>query len=416
MTLITSSKFASASSAGTDWRDTSKKVLEELEKAITKEEQFNFGLLYITDLLAEDASSILNLFKSVTGIQHWIGCTGLGVCAGGQDYLDEPAISAMIGTFDEGTFQVFPAFAGDSAPVREALKNWQEDNDAMLSIVHGDPMAESDPAKALTALHDATGGFIVGGLSSSRSRHILFSDDITEGNYAGAVFSSDIQVSTGLSQGCQPIGPLHTITKCDEHVIYEIDGQLPFEIFQNDLRNMVKEKTGQDPDEIILEEEGMEKGMYNIPAEFQDLFKGEMHVAFAVCGSDQQDYLVRNIIGMDPDEGVMAVSHNASVGDHILFAHRDDSTIEAELSAMLVKLRGRVIHERGSFEPQAALYISCAGRVYSKFNQTNDGVLASEMALIKEVIGDIPITGFYASGEISNNRLYGYTGILTLFF
>ncbi len=416
MTLITSSRFASASASGTDWRDTSKKVLEQIEKAITKEDQFNLGFLYITDLLADDAGSILNLFKSVTGIEHWIGCTGLGVCAGGCDYLDEPAISAMIGTFNTDTFMTFPAFDEDPEQMQKAVESWGSGGDGSLVIAHGDPMAENDPAKALNTLQDITGGFIIGGLSSSRARHILIADDITEGSYSGAMFSHDIQVSTGLSQGCQPIGPLHTVTKCDEHVIYEIEGKQPFDVFQEDLRQMVISKTGQDPDQVFMEEEGAEKGMYTIPAELQDLFKGEMHVAFAVAGSDQQDYMVRNIIAMDPDEGVMAVSHNVNTGDHILFAHRDDSTIESELSSMLVNLRGRVIKERGIFEPQAGLYISCAGRIYSKFSEGKEEPLSTEMALIKEIIGDVPMTGFYASGEISNNRLYGYTGVLTLFF
>ncbi|MEM6780556.1 MAG: FIST N-terminal domain-containing protein [Pseudomonadota bacterium] len=416
MTLITSSKFASASAAGTDWRDTSKIVLEQLEKAITKEGQFNLGFLYISDFLADDAVSILNLFKSVTGIQNWIGCTGLGICAGGHDYLDEVAISAMIGSFGDDDFQLFPAYEDDGSKIKNALKTWQDNHDPMLVLVHGDPMADMDPGKSLNAVQEITGGFVIGGLSSSRSQHIQFSEEVVEGSYSGAVFSSDVSVSTGLSQGCQPIGPLHTVTKCDDHVIFEIDGKSPFEVFQSDIRNMVIQKTGKDPDTIFVEEDQNAKDGLDIPEEFQDLFKGAIHVAFAVSGSDQKDYMVRNIIGVDPDEGVIAVSHRVSTGDHILFAHRDEETIESELSSMLVNLRNRITKERGEFKPMAGLYVSCAGRVYSKFQNNEVEQKSTEMELIKEIIGDIPITGFYASGEISNNRLYGYTGILTLFF
>ena len=64
MSLYTSSQFAAASATGTDWRDTSKAVLEKLEEVRTDGHQFNFGFLYITDHLADDAQSILNLFKS----------------------------------------------------------------------------------------------------------------------------------------------------------------------------------------------------------------------------------------------------------------------------------------------------------------------------------------------------------------
>lgn len=415
MTLITSSKFASASASGTDWRDTSKMVLEQLEKAITKEDQFNLGFLYITDLLADDATSILNLFKSVTGIQKWVGTVGLGVCAGGEDFLDTPAISAMIGTFDEGAFELFSG-PEESEDGNKDLATWQKDNEPMLVIAHGNPMAEVDPTTALSKIHDMTGGFVIGGLSSSRSTHLQFSGEVYKEGYCGAVFSAEIPVSTGLSQGCQPIGPLHSVTKCDDHVIYEIDGLPPFEVFQNDIREMIRKKTGQDPDEIFVEEEAAEKGTYKVPSEFQEFFSGDIYVAFAVSGSDQQDYMIRNIIGMDPDEGIMAVSHQVSTGDHILFARRDDETVESELSSMLVNLRGRITKERGDFKPLAGLYVSCAGRVYSKFQQSDHDVPDSEMKLVQEIIGDIPMTGFYASGEISNNRLYGYTGVLTLFF
>ena len=417
MTLTTSPKFASAAASGTDWRDTAKAVLEDLQKAITAENQFNFGFLYISDLLAGDVESILNLFKSVTGINHWIGCTGIGVCAGGQELLDVPAISAMIGNFEPGNIQLFSAQDQDVSAVGLGAidkKDWVLTKFMpMLVLAHGDPMADLDPMQGLFHLDETIGGFILGGLTSSRSTHHHFAENLSDGNYSGAAFSEEVAVSTAISQGCQPIGDLHTITKCEDHIIYEIDDRPPFEVFEDDLRQMVIQKTGQDPDKIFLEEPGFEKGQYTVPHEFEELFQGDMHVAFAVPGSDNQDYLVRNIIGMDEDEGILAVSHKAEVGDHILFAHRDDKTIQAELSAMLISLRERVIKERGEFNPQGALYISCAGRAYSN-NTVKPS--AGEMNLIKEIIGDIPITGFYASGEISGGRLYGYTGVLTLFF
>ena len=34
---------------------------------------------------------------------------------------------------------------------------------------------------------------------------------------------------------------------------------------------------------------------------------------------------------------------------------------------------------------------------------------------IRDTLGDFPLVGFFCNGEISHNRLYGYTGVLTLF-
>jgi small ligand-binding sensory domain FIST len=35
--------------------------------------------------------------------------------------------------------------------------------------------------------------------------------------------------------------------------------------------------------------------------------------------------------------------------------------------------------------------------------------------MIGEALGDVPIIGFFGNGEISNGRLYTYTGVLSLF-
>ena len=108
MTLITSSNFASSAASGTDWRDICRRILEDLEAAKTKDGQFNIGFLYVSDVLADDVEGILNLFKSVTGIKNWVGCIALGVCGQGADFVDQPAISAMVGTLEDNSFHLFP--------------------------------------------------------------------------------------------------------------------------------------------------------------------------------------------------------------------------------------------------------------------------------------------------------------------
>ena len=149
-----------------------------------------------------------------------------------------------------------------------------------------------------------------------------------------------------------------------------------------------------------------------IPEEYQNLFKGEVHAAFPVIGSDQDDYLVRNITQIDEDQKCMNIAHVMNPGEQIVFVHRDDESVRSDLSKKLLGLRERVIKDHGDFNPKGALYISCVARAFTRFDQDHKG---GELALVKEVIGDVPLTGFYASGEINSGRLYGYTGILILF-
>jgi small ligand-binding sensory domain FIST len=89
----------------------------------------------------------------------------------------------------------------------------------------------------------------------------------------------------------------------------------------------------------------------------------------------------------------------------IQFARRDAVTAEEDLRRMVTALRARL-----PGEPRGALYHSCLGRGRNLFG---DG--SAELRLVRELLGEVPLAGFYANGEISHNRLYGYTGVLTLF-
>jgi len=407
MSLFTSSQFASAAASGADWREAAKAVLEKLESIQTEGKAFNLGFIYITDKLSDDAESILNLFKSVLGIEHWVGANGVGICAPGESFIDEPAISAMIGQFDEDAFCTFPA---DSGEMVETLGAWKREHDPMLVIAHGDPMAKEDPAITIQSLNNTIPGFMVGGLSSSRNTQVQIADEIQEDGVSGVVFESSIAVSTILSQGCEPIGDVHTITRSDEHTILELDDEKAVGVFERNIRDVALRKVGSDPDEILVDELDIES-VEDMPQEFHGLLKGDFHVAFPVSESDQNDYLVRNIMGLDPDEGSITVAQYLSNGERVMFVHRDENTVRKDLSESLVKLRKRATDSSGHFEPKGALYISCAGRAQAEFEDNAE----SEMTLIRDIIGDVPLVGLYAGGEISNARLYGYTGILTLF-
>lgn len=411
MSLFTSSQFASAAASGNDWRECAKAVLEKLDGVKTGDDDFNFGFLYITDKLADDAESILNLFKSVLNIEHWVGCITLGVCANGEDFIDEPAISAMVGRFDDDSFCVFPATGADTDEARAVIGPWMEKHDPMLIAVHGDPLSEEEPAQSLEAVNAFTQGFMIGGLSSSRGTHLQFADTIQEGGVSGVLFSQDIKVASVLSQGCNPIGKPHVITRGDEHMVLELDGEKAVSVFEQDLRSLAIKAVDRDPDEIILDTAVLDDPE-KIPDEFQSLLKGEVHTAFPISESDQKDYLVRNIMGLDPEEGSIAVSHYVSSGERMMFVHRDEDTVREDLSRSLLELRKRVERDTGRFEPKGALYVSCVAR---GFSLPEGNSRSEEMSLIQEIIGDVPLTGFYAGGEVLNARLYGYTGILTLF-
>ncbi len=418
MSLFTSTDFASASASGTDWRDTSKNLLEQLVSIRGEASNFNFGFLYISDHLASDTTSIFNLFKSVLKIDNWVGSVGMGVVGNGEAFVDMPAISAMIGHFPENSFYVFPDVKNKDDNIEDpqsAVKKWLLENDPTFSIIHGDPVADGNSQEILRDLESATNSFIIGGLTSSREQHYQIANSICYNSLSGVFLTDNVSVSTALSQGCNPIGGLHTITKADDFTILELDDKRALDVFQDNLRNFAAEKLGEEPQEFITNLKSMDKSDY-IAEEYKSLFKGQVHVALPISLSDQNDFMVRNIVSIDMDEGSISISDNIAKGDNIMFVERNEESIYSELAHVLVNLRKRVQAERGSFEPKAALYISCIARGFSKLSEKDNKIDKNEMSLIRDIIGDIPLTGFYAGGEINNARLYGYAGVLTLFF
>ncbi len=417
MTLTTSTRFASVLVDGADWRETAKHALEELQSARTDDDGMNLGFIYITDALAEDAGSIITLFKSVTGIEHWVGCTGIGVAGNGAEIVDKPAISAMIGAFDMQDVLFFTAHHESVKSLDKLIAPWLKTHQPMLVLAHGQGEADNLPVYTLDQVAESFGGFVAGGMTSSRVRHLHFGKEISEKGFGGAAFSDEIQVASMLSQGARPIGNIYEITKADGNVIIDVrdtknDSIIkPEDAFHLAIKTLVEEKAGVDADKIVLKQN--ETGL-QIPDEYKDLFQGEMHIGFPVAGSDQKDFLVRNILGIDPEEGALAVSETPIEGSHIQFVHRDDESVRADLSKMLVNMRSRIQKQQGVFAPKGGIYISCVARAMTKFDPESE-IPGGEMKLIQEVLGDIPLTGFYGAGEISGGRIYGYTGVLLLF-
>lgn len=407
MKTMTSTRFISAAATGENWRDIVKNVLEQLESVRTGGFAPNIGFLYVTESLAADLSSIQTLVRSVTGIVHWSGCVAKGVCANGAEYVDKPAISLLAGAVDADDVCPFHAGPAGFKKLEQEMEPWLNTHDPMLVVIHADPHVESQPAAAIEEIDSMVGGFMVGGLSSAREEGGIVAPGTQNAAISGFVFSQNVAVATALTQGCVPIGPAHEISAADNHVIAYLDGRVPFEVFSEDMGGFIEKRMGRKPTGHLLREGKIDEA-------FSEVLEGQAHVAFPVAGSDQNDFLVRNIVALDPESGVMAVAENISDGQKIMFVHRNDDTVRADLSAALVGLQKRILHENGKFEPRAALYVSCVARAGVSFG--GDGKAGGEMALIREILGDIPLAGFYAAGEISNNRLYGYTGVLTLFF
>jgi small ligand-binding sensory domain FIST len=155
--------------------------------------------------------------------------------------------------------------------------------------------------------------------------------------------------------------------------------------------------------EALLEDIGLPEN--SRPEELRNALNG-LHVAFPIKGADRQDYLVRNITGIDLAQGLIGVAEAAEDGARVFFCRRDKQSAAKDLKDMAFKATKRL-----GKPARGAIYISCLARGPNLFGPNSE-----EIAIVKEAIGEnVPVVGFFANGEIAHDRLYGYTGVLTLF-
>ncbi|MDA0700699.1 MAG: FIST C-terminal domain-containing protein [bacterium] len=368
--------FASGAAGGSqEWQAVCHAALEDLG---TVPAGANIGFIYVTDVLAHALPHILDAVRERTGVRDWVGTVGFGVCASGREFYDEPAISVLVCALPDDSFRLLPTVTGPLKRVIEWHGGWLADNQPVFGVVHGDPNFAGVP-DVVETLAEASGGFLVGGLTSSRGEHYQVAGGLTSGGVSGVIFGPGVSVATGLSQGCMPIGPVHEVTESSGNILISVDGEPALDVFKRDIGDVLARRL--------------------------ERTTGYIHAAFPVSGDDTGDYVVRNLLGFDPERGWLAVGEAVDTGDRLMFCRRDPQAARDDLSRMLGALEKRLDRR-----PRAALYYSCVARGPHMF-----GEKGSELAILREALGDIPLAGFYANGEVSNNRLYGYTGVLALF-
>ena len=321
---------------------------------------------------------MLGALRQATAVETWVGTVGAGVAASGIEYHDEPAIAILLAGLPDDHFRVFQPVVDSLVPFRERHGDWIARHGPFFGIVHGDPRNPKID-EVLSDVARETSSFLVGGLSAAPETMPQIAGRVVEGGLSGVLFDPSLAVVSGLSQGCSLIGQARWITESERNVIKALDDRPALEVLKEDIGEVLA----------------------------RDLRRigGYIHVAFPIRETDTGDYLVRNLIGLDLERQWVAVGQLVETGQSVQFCRRDHDSAEQDLRRML----GDVM-KRAETRPKAGVYFSCVARGPHLF-----GPESQELKLLREELGDLPLVGFYANGEISNNRLYGYTGVVALF-
>jgi len=354
------------------------------------------GFVYTTDAYAPHAKALLAALQQRWPGVAWVGCVGVGVAASGVEYIDEPALVLMLADLPAGRFEVFSG----QHPLRRI--------DAFSALVHADP-STPDIGELITELSDrVASGYLFGGLAASRSGAFHLADGVWQGGLSGVGFGAEVPLISRVTQGCQPVGPVRRITATERNIVVSLDGEpaLPCLLRDLGLDNL------DDPRSALPRLRATLVGLSN--ANDAPMGRG---------GQFGPDVRVRHLIGLDPGREAVAVAEAVEPGMRLAFCQRDVQAARRDLVRICSEIREEVettpaevaAHAGGSETPpqrriRGALYVSCAGRGGPHF-----GGPSAELKIVQHALGDVPLVGFFAGGEIARHHIYGYTGVLTVF-
>jgi small ligand-binding sensory domain FIST len=389
-------------------------------------QQPTLAIVYITDHYADDAQDILDhLSAELPTVPDWTGTVGVGIASNNVEYFDEPALALMLCELPGDQYRVFSGVA--------PLGSQHGFFDAHTALVHADG-STPDLAELLQELAARTdSGYLFGGLASSRRQTVQFAisgngnvsgqgkaTGVFHGGLSGVAFGEGVAMLSRVTQGCEPLvtaagkkSKERTITACEGNVVTELDGQPALLVLLQDLGISLDEpRTALDK-------------LRNTLVGLTDV--GDQ--AITAVGNFGTDTRVRHIIGLDPARQGIAIADLAPQGGSLVFCTRNVDAARRDLTRICAEIREELEPAEVSFDmagslapdsadaaPSAArriagaIYVSCAGRGGPHF-----GAPSAELQLVRHALGDVPLVGFFAGGEIAHQHLYGYTGVLTVF-
>src|SRR3954454_9170257 len=320
-----------------------------------------------------------------------IGCGAGGVLGCGREVEAGTAVVVWAATLGEGTALPFYASV-EEIDDGLAVSGVPELDDAAAALILPDPISFPTD-QVLEALSERAPGVpIIGGVASARTTEgesaLFLGEEVMEGGGAVGVRLDGVEVLPCVSQGAAPFGPELTITAAEGHVIHELAGRPAID----KLRDVVEE----------------------LPAHVQAILANDLLVGIVVDGDKpdylQGDFLVRGILGGDPDEGSLAVGTPVLPGQVLRLHARDAGSADRDLRASL-DIQCEAL---GGGRPAGALMFACNGRGRALFGEADH-----DAAAVAAAFGDAPVAGFFAAGEIGPvggaTFLHGFTATLAVF-
>jgi small ligand-binding sensory domain FIST len=324
----------------------------------------------------------------IAGARAAVGTTAHGVIADGRGVEQEPSVSVFaaalpgvpLATFRLGARPRSGGIEVTGTPPAAAAAG------AEVAILLVDPFSFPVGGYLDRSGELLPGLPLVGGLASvgaaPGANRLVVDGEVLPGGAAGVLVGRGAGVRTVVSQGCRPIGPPMIVTAARANLLLELAGEQAYPKLGAIVQALPPEERSQAAEALHL---GIAMDEY-----------AEEH--------GRGDFLIRGVIGIDPEAGAVAVGDVVEVGRTVQFQVRDAEGAGEDLAHLLDDLP-RV---------RGALLFSCNGRGTTMFPDSDH-----DSRIVRERLGDVPVAGFFAAGEIGpvggRNHLHGFTASVLAF-
>ena len=389
--------------------------LEDAAREVTSvlgSNEADLALVFISSHFASDLTRLLPLLKKRLNAKHWLGCLGggvIGTTSSGEAHEVErtPALSISLLNLPGAELNSFSLDSTQLPDLDGAAKNWQDwvgvnpvHCRSMLLLLDPGCNAINDLASGLD--YSYPGIAKVGGIAVAHNADhgsLLYGDQVV-GGAVGLSIGGRWSLDPVVAQGCRPIGPVFAIEQAQRNVLLELsDGDhraSPVACLQRVLADLSAEDRELVQHSLFL---GVEREELVADAMLAGLNQGGVS-----SNRPERAFLVRNLIGVDPRNGAVAVADRVRAGQNVQFQLR-----EAQASRLEARQLLQTRHDQSSeAAPLMGVLFACLGRGNGLFGSPN-----GDVSIARDVFPQLPVAGSFCNGEIGPlggaTHLHGYT-------
>ena len=384
-------------------------VVDRVQKSLTATP--DLGLVFISSAYASEYSRLMPLLREQLSVPVIIGCGGSGIIGMNshgetQEIEGEPALSLSLAHLPDVQVQAFH-IPGDGLPDLDSPPNTWVDLIGVAPQEEPHFILLADPFSAINDLLQGLdfaypGSSKVGGMTSAGAMGVqsaLFCNyKLYREGTVGVALSGNIVLETIVAQGCRPIGQTYQVTACERNIVLEL-------ATQDNVEKTSSEIESRRPLEVLRDL------LQSLSEEDRQLAQHSLFVGVARDEFKQQlghgDFLIRNLLGVDPRVGAIAIGDRVRPGQRIQFHLRDARTSEEDLELLLHRYQK---DSSGTTEAAGAVMFSCLGRGKGLYGKPD-----FDSQLFGRYLSNIQLSGFFCNGEIGpvggSTFLHGYTSV-----